>query len=315
MIRQHLRQLSQTQIDEVQRIQAWRQQGVEAIPSRPPEQARLLAFQADTGWQGHIDLDSWFANVMPEQAVLASEAFTFAQLEALFVASEQPLDMPLAELDYQQFTSLGSVAAHDAQQEYYGLETAQGRVWITACTGSDNPSCFSAKFPVESLPLPLNFELGSSCCTSTLLNKLGCGDILLVTDIAQRITLCGRLLGYYQRDGNEIMLEENFMPPPFGDEFSDNNESNTTQRENNTPLLPRSRIPVRLTFVLQQSTLALQDLEALCQGHVLYCDPHAEKKVLVSANGAGLARGELIWVDDRMGVEITELYHEAGNGK
>jgi type III secretion protein Q len=69
-----------------------------------------------------------------------------------------------------------------------------------------------------------------------------------------------------------------------------------------------ARIPVRLEFVLQQNKLTMGELGQLYSGQVISLTPEAEKQVLVLANGAVLGRGELVQMDDRLGVEIIDLY-------
>ncbi|WP_258089435.1 FliM/FliN family flagellar motor switch protein [Serratia liquefaciens] len=315
MIGQYLRRCSKAELSWAQSARHWQRQGAEVVHTTPFPQSNLLTFRADSGWEGMVDLYAWFASMMPEHAGLASSAFSWAQLETLFFNCERPLEIGLAEFTYHRLSKLERIIDEQTPQPLYGLKTAQGVVWLMGLgDNSNNSSIFRQAFPLDYLPLPLSFELGSSKCPLSVVNKLRCGDVLLVTELKQQVTLLGKHLGIYQYNGNEIMIEEELLTPSFeGEDEHLLNESGTDTDV--THLSPRSHLPVNLTFTLQQATVTVQDLEALCQGHVFYCDPDAEKKVIIKGNGLTLARGELIWVEDRLGVEITELYHEAGNGK
>lgn len=315
MIGNFLRQVSKAQLMWSQCVQQWQRQGATVVHTIPSDPATLLTIRADTGWEAMLDLDAWFQFMMPAHGGLASSAFSRKQMETLFFGCDQPIDLGLAEFDYQQLTPAGQPGATLAQQHHYGLSTKHGVMWITKKSdNNNNSSFFSQNFPLDYLPMPLRFELGSSECRLAVVNKLRCGDVLLINEPEQCITLYGKRLGFYQRTGDEIMIEEDFLQPSFTEEES-LLQVGSEDIDEGIRVSPRSLMPVQLTFTLQQATVTVQDLEALSQGHVFFCDPDAQKKVIVHGNGLALARGELIWIDDRLGVEVTGLYHEAGNGE
>lgn len=75
-----------------------------------------------------------------------------------------------------------------------------------------------------------------------------------------------------------------------------------------------ARIPVRLEFILQQRTLSVGELGALQEGQVIALDERAEKQVLVLGNGIVLGRGELIQMDDRLGIEMLDIHGSGAFG-
>ncbi|WP_119712441.1 FliM/FliN family flagellar motor switch protein [Arsenophonus endosymbiont of Aleurodicus floccissimus] len=61
--------------------------------------------------------------------------------------------------------------------------------------------------------------------------------------------------------------------------------------------------------MLQKNKIPLSELKSIFQGKVLPCDLAAENNVKIFANGLLIAKGNIIWIEDRLGVEITYLFH------
>ena len=310
MIGKFLRQISREQLKWSQYAREWQQQGATVVQNASPLQPALLAVRADSGWEALLDLDIWFASMMSAHAGLAASAFDRTQRERLFFGCERPLELGLEMFDYTILSPVEPVKVPQCRQLYYGLKTAHCTVWV-ATFGDENkkPSFSHQKISLDYLPMPLHFEIGSSECRLSVINKLCCGDVLLITKPEQRVTLHGKCLGSYQRTDNEIVMEDDFLQTPLAD------DEERIQDDERASILPRSQMPVKLTFTLQKTVLTVQDLESLSQGYVFLCDPEAERKVIISGNGLALAQGELIWIEDRLGVEITRLYHEVDEGK
>ncbi|QJU42320.1 FliM/FliN family flagellar motor switch protein [Serratia marcescens] len=315
MIGEFLRQVNREQLAWSQYANQWRLQGASVIYASPSLHSSLQAVRADSGWEVIIDLDAWLASMMPSHTGVTRSAFSLTQCKKLFFSCERPLELGLQDFDYRTLTPIDMPDIQDKKWPHYGLETSRGTVWLSVVRDKIRHSSFSRpKIFLDYLPMPLHFELGSSKCRLSVINKLCCGDVLLIVEPVQRITLHGKQLGYYHRTGNEIMMEEGFLQNDLIDDMYNSQAENERDGER-IGLSPRSLLPVKLTFTLQQATLTVQDLEALSQGHVFYCDEKAEKKIIISGNGLALAEGELIWIEDRLGVEVTRLYHEASNGE
>jgi hypothetical protein len=63
-------------------------------------------------------------------------------------------------------------------------------------------------------------------------------------------------------------------------------------------------------FWMQSAPGQAGDQDAALQRQVIDLAPDAEKQVLVLANGAVLGRGELVQLEDRLGVEMIDIYGE-----
>lgn len=66
-------------------------------------------------------------------------------------------------------------------------------------------------------------------------------------------------------------------------------------------------IPVELTATLGQGRLTMQRLANLSPGEVVPLDTPLNGMVDLSLNGRPIARGEIVSVEDRFGVRITEI--------
>lgn len=76
-----------------------------------------------------------------------------------------------------------------------------------------------------------------------------------------------------------------------------------------------NNIPLQLTFIINQITLTLDELSELHIGDVLAAGDGGENSIIICANGALLAKGELVMADERLGVEIQTLCYEAQYGE
>nr|WP_255556860.1 FliM/FliN family flagellar motor switch protein [Sodalis sp. dw_96] len=72
-------------------------------------------------------------------------------------------------------------------------------------------------------------------------------------------------------------------------------------------------VPLKLEFILQRRYLAIGELQQLFKGKVMEIDPAGEKNIEIRANGHLLATGELVQLEDRLGVEITALHTDSPN--
>jgi len=80
----------------------------------------------------------------------------------------------------------------------------------------------------------------------------------------------------------------------------------------NTPAAPSNLnlvldVPVSLTIELGSCQLPLQEVLELNIGSVVQLDKPADAPVELSVNGKLIARGEVVVVEDRFGVKITEV--------
>ena len=70
-------------------------------------------------------------------------------------------------------------------------------------------------------------------------------------------------------------------------------------------------VPVRLTVELGCCKLPMREVLQLTSGSVVQLEKNAEEPVELFVNGKLLARGEVIVVENRFGIKITELLTES----
>lgn len=66
-------------------------------------------------------------------------------------------------------------------------------------------------------------------------------------------------------------------------------------------------VPVSLSVELGSTQLPMKDVLELGEGSVITLDKEADAPVELFINGRLIARGEVVVVEDRFGIKITEL--------
>jgi flagellar motor switch protein FliN/FliY len=77
------------------------------------------------------------------------------------------------------------------------------------------------------------------------------------------------------------------------------------------PLDRLLHVPLELTAQLGSATMLVRDVLALGEGSIVALDRIASAPVDLRVNDRLVARGEIVAVDDRYGVRITELLDRA----
>lgn len=66
-------------------------------------------------------------------------------------------------------------------------------------------------------------------------------------------------------------------------------------------------VPVSLSVELGSTQLPMKDVLELCEGSVITLDKEADAPVELFVNSRLIARGEVVVVDDRFGIKVTEI--------
>lgn len=100
---------------------------------------------------------------------------------------------------------------------------------------------------------------------------------------------------------------------PAGDDDSDGD--NVPATENEIPDVPHSAqdleavydIPVQVAAVLGKSTMEVQQLLKLGRGAVVELDRKVGEAIDIYVNNRLVARGEVVVLEDRLGITMTEI--------
>ena len=79
-------------------------------------------------------------------------------------------------------------------------------------------------------------------------------------------------------------------------------------------LAPVFDVPVNISAVLGRAHLSVAQLLKLSQGSVLELDRKVGEAIDIYVNNRLVARGEVVIVDDRLGVTMTEIIKDGDGG-
>ena len=93
------------------------------------------------------------------------------------------------------------------------------------------------------------------------------------------------------------------------DEFADGGlpEGGGGEDKSATDLAPVFDVPVNISAVLGRAHLSVAQLLQLSQGSVLELDRKVGEAIDIYVNSRLVARGEVVIVDERLGVTMTEI--------
>lgn len=275
---------------------SWRRQGWEAVVETPPREGLWLPLaDSKNRWQGWLRLQDWLEHAVPELAGLAASAGVEHLVVPWLAAIQQPLILPMPELDYQRLW-LGEpiLGAGLPPGPMLRVRAEQGPLWLVRVPES---GVRDAKTPAG-LSWPLRFVIGDSRVSLSLFGRVAPGDVLLISAPLSAVRCYEKTLGCYQQDEEGVIME-----------YQEQQEV----QESADRVYSMGQLPVHLEFVLHNHRLTLAGLQNLCQGQLLTLPADAERRVEIRANGARVGLGELVQLDGRLGVEVHEWLGESGD--
>lgn len=102
---------------------------------------------------------------------------------------------------------------------------------------------------------------------------------------------------------SSALQESNAAQTPVFTEFSPKNKMKETQNDIDFIL----DIPVQLTVELGRTKIAIKNLLQLAQGSVVELDGLAGEPMDVLVNGCLIAQGEVVVVNDKFGIRLTDI--------
>ncbi len=116
-----------------------------------------------------------------------------------------------------------------------------------------------------------------------------------------------------ENDGSDLQLDELDTDPPAAPAATD--EVTVGSEFEDLPDMPKSAkdleavydIPVQVSAVLGKSTMQVSELLKLGRGAVVELDRKVGEAIDIYVNNRLVARGEVVVVEDRLGVTMTEI--------
>lgn len=293
-----LRRVDATAHARTQAVQRWCDAGHGAgvgRPDRMPGYLRFCARSKEGDWHGLILARDWLDQALPQLRSLLIVECPPASIVELFRAVPRPLPM-VDELSYQALVDLelidapAELPAHDLPW----LDTAHGRVWLTQLP----PTQASRRSPgpwswLADLPLRLQLLLGFSYLRPV---RLGQGDVLRITHRTDQCLLADQCIGVFTFTEEGLHMQST---------VADSNQQTDGPADADIEL---GALPVRLEFLLAAHEIDLGTLSQIIDGQLIPLAADAARHIEVRANGKRVARGELVQLDDQLGVELLEVY-------
>ena len=160
---------------------------------------------------------------------------------------------------------------------------------------------------MESLPLALHLCIGQTQLPLDQMHRLQTGGLVFIDHShlggGDGLLLCAaagpqhRLTVQARVDGHQLLILSS--PAIMNTEATDETADESLSLE---------QMPVELSFDLGRKMMSLQELKKLSEGQAVPLDQPLQQAVTIRANGAVIGQGQLLDIDGRVGVLISQLH-------
>ncbi|MDC5886294.1 type III secretion system cytoplasmic ring protein SctQ [Proteus mirabilis] len=182
---------------------------------------------------------------------------------------------------------------------------ARTALWVSSSLGAlfiTDASGLSLASPERcaAVPIIVDFVLGITRLSISLLNSIAVGDILLIERMVNLLTVGDTVLLKFAEYSRENVMMENIS---VSDELFVE-ESCVEEMSSTKPAFDVKKLNVDVRFILHKRMMSIEELSALQAGSLVSLPENTELNVILEVNGYVFARGELVQVGNRLGVEI-----------
>lgn len=281
-------------------VARWQRDGHPARLCQPQPQTRYITFWAQGShglWQGMVGAREWLQAVWPQWSRLLTNGCSDEDVLALFSGVSKPVDIAPNLLDYQRLFEFRLTGGESLQRVCLPcIATAQSDLWVIEGAGQRKEAPRPLQPWLQAVPQTLRIVLGSSDLGRLPHPQWGRGDVLFIAEQTRQLFMADQCIGHFTfiKDGLHMQL----TPP-----------------DSTSPTAPcvLSQLPVKLEFVLGELTLSMAQLNEFIERQVLPLEPMVASHVEVRAGGKRIAMGELVQLDDRLGVELREVFRGIGD--
>lgn len=278
----------------------WQQQGVTLHASAPAPDAVLMQSTLHDGTKVSFDLRHWLEQALPEVSQLRIDCLDAATVTSYFTYARPELTLTLPGLSEKLsgFTACTAPVCYALAVELDRLCYWFDRAPSGCAPAEPQPPSFRPP-GLATLPFTLRCTMGESQLSARYLRRLKAGDVLLINNEINTIMIDDHEFSRY------LHTEEGFALPE--EEAAEPLKESPPSASFNARRTGAGAVPVTLHFVVHETTLTLDELMALQQGQLFAFADDKQQHVVIYANSAAIATGELIMIDDRLGVEITSV--------
>lgn len=304
-----LRTLSPAEMAWRKILAGWRDHHIAAMLARPEPHRAKMAIAADNGsWRALVDPREWLAAAAPALASMAVAACDDDKIMALFTSLPRPLTFEHDALPYRKIHIEGMVSGSGALP-LPCLSARECALWVTELSPGLAMAPAATRHLLRDVRLPMVLVLGASPLKAALAATLAIGDVLLIAHETRLMKYQGRTLGRFRQNEDVMMIDEHYED----DYNQDAIEPGYTQPDALSGAL--ASLPLTLEFILQRRHLSIGQVQQLFAGQILEMDPACEKNIEIRSNGRLLASGELVQLNDRLGVEVRDLHPDEPHAK
>lgn len=253
---------------------------------------------------GFVAVNQVMDNIYPEKKIdweLVPEAY----LHALFSEKCSQLLFPFSK-EMMSLTVDNICLGEQKKERYPVVNTSIGNVFICSFEGH-----YEWILPLKNkISAIVQFQIGNSKISVSLLKTLSLGDIVLIDNIDFSLMLGEKKwMSYQWQEGeNTVVLDEELLTNKMEKEALIEDVDTNTAIPENIDLKSIDTIPITLSFLLASKVLPIEQIEKLAPGQQLILPDNASRHIILVANGVAIAEGELIKVGERLAVEIQHSY-------
>ncbi|WP_149534875.1 YscQ/HrcQ family type III secretion apparatus protein [Escherichia albertii] len=273
----------------------WKASGEDAEMLIPEINTKWLPVADEHGkWSGWVSLREIFQLIDHKLAGMAIMPDAERFISEWVQLTEKPLKLNLPELEYQHLCAgqvFDGVLTHS--HSMIKLWTGELNLWVERVA-----TCRYDSFAIinrSQLSWPVNFIIGVSKTTVGLINQIRLKDILLITSRKAYVSI-------YNRDICELTYPEELM---MYDSYENDKDIETNDYGDDVEINSIDNLPVKVEFVLESKVFTLREVEALCESKIISVTPENEKNIEIRINGVTAGHGELVEIDNKLGVIIN----------
>jgi type III secretion protein Q len=281
-----------------QAVLRWQQAGLSAGLGCPDRRHGYLRFSAEGEqgqWQGIIDARQWLNLSLPQLMPLLTVECALSNILELFRAVPRPLHLEPGELRYRQLSAIELIESTSLAADLPWLVTSRGTLWLTRLPLAI-PTLVNLRSQawLNDVPHRLELLLGVSALSHASRSRLVPGDVLRITREVRQCRVRQRCIGTFTMTNEGLQMEPKATGQPPATATLDDSELHA--------------LPVRLEFVLATREVRLGELAIIMAGELMTLEADVVQHIEVRANGKTVARGELVQLDEQLGVELLEVY-------